>query len=292
MGLSGPELGGGRVIPQVDGGLICGSGTNSISVPLDLQVPGVSLVAEGLVFSTPYGNSPEFQHFSYCGKEILTCRMHGWRKGVSRAQASQQIFWVFAQAKVKVVLAEGGVGAINHLLKPRDLVIPHDYLDFSMRKDISLGFPFLLIMRQAICPELVLSLYKGVLDNNPPGNVFQRGVYVCTDGRHFESPAEIQMFKQLGGDIVGQSLCPEVYLAREIGAHYASIQLVVNYAEGIVEDWQHPELQDIYYTSAVKAGKILLAAIAKIPESFNCSCLELRQLSLIRDKPESKTSEA
>lgn len=292
MGFSWSDIGGVRVIPQAEVGLICGSSTSPILFPADLQVAGVVILAENLSFSTPCGNSPEFTHFSYCGKEFLTCRMHGWRKGVTRAQASQQIFWVFAQAKVKVVLTEGGVGAINHLLKPKDIVLPNDYLDFSMRKDVTLGSPFLLIMRKAICPELVKSLYKGILENNPSGNIFLRSVYVCTDGRHFESPAEIQMFKQLGGDVVGQSLCPEVYLAREIGTHFASMQLIVNYAEGIVEDWQHAELKDIYHTSAVTVGKMLLSAAAKIPEDFNCSCLELRQLTMIRDKPDIKTSEA
>ncbi|HWQ88925.1 MAG TPA: MTAP family purine nucleoside phosphorylase [Desulfitobacteriaceae bacterium] len=280
------------MIPQAEVGLICGSGTNTLLFPMDYQVAGISILAEKLVFATPYGTSPKFWYFSYSDKKILTCRMHGWRSGVTRSQASQQIFWVFEQAGVKTVLTEGGVGGINHLLQPRDIVIPHDYLDYSMRKDVSLGSPYLLIMRQAICPELVQSLYAGILTNNPPGNVFRRGVYVCTDGRHFESPAEIQMFKQLGGDIVGQSLCPEVYLAREIGCHFASVQLVVNYAEGIVEDWHHAEMADIYYNSALIAGKILLASVAKLPETFGCSCLKLRQPTLLRDCPDSKNSEA
>ena len=43
-----------------------------------------------------------------------------------------------------------------------------------------------------------------------------------TDGRHFESPAEIAMLNG-HADIVGQSICPEVYLAREIGACYAGL---------------------------------------------------------------------
>ncbi|MDA8212956.1 MAG: phosphorylase, partial [Clostridia bacterium] len=64
--------------------------------------------------------------------------MHGWRRGVSRADASRQVFWVFRQAGVKKILAEGGVGSINHLLRPRDVVIPNDYIDMSMRKDVEL----------------------------------------------------------------------------------------------------------------------------------------------------------
>ena len=97
------------------------------------------------------------------------------------------------------------------------------------------------------------------------------------------------MFKQLGGDIVGQSLCPEVYLAREIGSHFGSVQLVVNYAEGIVADWQHQELADIFYNMAEKAGKILLEAIARLPADFACACRELRQPTMLRDQAAGKT---
>lgn len=280
------------MIPEVEVGLICGSSTNALSFPADLHVPGVEVLGENLVFATPYGNSPEFVYFTYSGKGVLSCRMHGWRQGVTRGQASQQIFWVFMQAQVKAVLTEGGVGGINHLLKPRDFVIPHDYMDFSMRKDVSLGLPYLLTMRQPICPDLANILVKTVQEHNPPGNVFDRGIYVCTDGRHFESVAEVQMFKQMGGDIIGQSLCPEVYLAREIGAHYASVQLVVNYAEGIVKDWEHTELADIFYNQAVIAGNILLETINRLPREFSCSCLALRQPTMLRDRAEANTTEA
>lgn len=277
------------MIPQVDVGMVAGSSTNALSFPRDLQVQGVEILGEGLSFETPFGPSPEFVHFTYAGKEVLTCRMHGWRQGVPRAQASQQVFWVFHEAGVKTVLAEGGVGSVNHLLEPRDIVIPHDYLDFSLRKDVSLDLPYLLTMRQPVCPDLRRVLAESVLENKPPRYLFTRGVYVCTDGRHFESPAEVQMFKQLGGDVIGQSLCPEVYLAREIGAHYASVQLVVNYAEGIIKDWEHTELADIFYNQAEMAGKILLSALAKVPDDFSCSCRDLRKPTMLRDRLSEQT---
>ena len=84
---------------------------------------------------------------------LLTCRRHGSRRGVSRADASRQVFWVLGQAGVKSILAEGGVGAVNHMLDPRDIVIPHDYIDVSMRKDVNLDDRYLLVMRESLCPS-------------------------------------------------------------------------------------------------------------------------------------------
>lgn len=115
-----------------------------------------------------------------------------------------------------------------------------------MRKDVGLEGEYLLTMRQPVCPVLRTTLVRAA-QNSATGRVFDHGVYAVTDGRHFESPAEVSMLGRLGADIVGQSMCPEVYLAREIGACYGRVDIVTNYAEGVVSDWEHQELTDIFY---------------------------------------------
>ena len=54
---------------------------------------------------------------------IAQTSMHGWRSGVTRADASRQVFWTFREAGVKRIISEGGVGTVNHLLDPRDFMI-------------------------------------------------------------------------------------------------------------------------------------------------------------------------
>lgn len=275
-----------KEIPQANFAVIGGSSTYALNFPEDLADDDVEILQKDLLFTTPYGESPPFKLFKVKNKRILTCKMHGWRKwqeDLSRAQASKQVFWVFMQAGVKRIMAEGGVGAINHLLQPRDVIIPTDYIDQSLRKDVDLNQGYLLMMRQAICPDLHGALYNEAQDN-PIGRAFNRGNYVVTEGRHFESPAEIQMYKQSGADVVGQTLCPEVYLAREIGACYAGVYLVVNYAEGIVEDWSHDELSELFHNKGEVIGKILLNALKNIDYSQECGCDELRKPTMIREE--------
>ncbi|NLJ73088.1 MAG: MTAP family purine nucleoside phosphorylase [Syntrophomonadaceae bacterium] len=274
-------------ILPTDFAFIGGSSTLSINIPNDLQLDFVQVLDNNITFTTPFGNSPPFKRLliqSETGnKTVLTCRMHGWRQGVTRDIASKQIFWVFKEAKVKKIIAEGGVGAINYLLDPRDVVIAHDYMDFSVRKDVGLDDKYLLIMREAICPEMSKSLFALFNNKWHRGKVFNRGIYVNTDGRHFESPAEIMAFKQMGGDIVGQSICPEVYLAREIGACYAGVYIVVNYAEGIVTPWQHAELSDIFYKESINLGKLMFEFIRNLPIDSSCQCNNLRKETLLKE---------
>ncbi len=272
-----------NILPSADYAIIGGSSTFSIRFPEALGETGVEIVEDGLLFETPYGESPPFKLFKVDDKLVLTCKMHGWRSGVSRADASRQVFWVLRETGVKNILAEGGVGAVNHLLNPRDILIPTDYIDNSMRKDVSLGSDYLLVMRKAVCPDLHNNLLVASREF-AVSRVFERGIYAVTDGRHFESPAEVAVLKQWGADVVGQSMCPEVYLAREIGACYAGIYLVVNYAEGIVEDWSHDELSEIFYGESEAVGKILINAVRATTDTSTCECKQLRKPTLLKEE--------
>lgn len=270
-----------NAIPHAQFAVIGGSGTLSSDFPANLAASGAQIVADNLRFQTPYGESPDFRLFTVGGKSVLTCKMHGWRSGVTRADASRQIFWVFREAGVRRVLSEGGVGSVNPLLDIRDFLIPDDYLDQSERKGVGLEGRYLLIMRDALCKEMRGELIAQT-KKHFGGRVFTRGTYAVTEGRHFESPAEIAMLRGCA-DIVGQSLCPEVYLAREIGACYAGLYYVVNYGEGLVKAWSHDELKTIFYDDAPMIGQIILDTIRALPPVGGCACKDLRKETLLKE---------
>ena len=269
-------------IPQADYAVVGGSGTLSSDFPRNLPDADVEILADNLFFETPYGRSPAMRLFCVGEKRVLTVRMHGWRSGVTRADASRQVFWVFREAGVKRIISEGGVGTVNKLLDLRDFIIPDDYLDLSVRKDVMLDGRYLLVMRDALCPEMREALIKAT-KKRFTGRVFTRGTYAVTDGRHFESPAEVAMMNG-HADIVGQSIAPEVYLAREIGACYAGLYFTVNYGEGIRKAWSHQAMADIFYDDAPMIGEIILETIRTVAaDDRHCECLSLRKETLLKD---------
>ncbi len=275
-------------VPKVDYFFMGGSSTFAIRFPEDLDAADVRVLERKLVFRTPYGEGPIMKLLEVGGKTVLTTKMHGRRLGVSRADSSRQVFWIAREAGVRRIVAEGGAGAVNHLLEPRDLVVCHDYIDLSLRKDVELGGPHLLVMRDPVCPqqaELLLTVASEKCTQwNDHRRVFRRGIYAVTDGRHWESRAEVQMIKNMGADLAGQSMCPEVYLAREIGACYTRLDMVVNYAEGIVEDWQHQELKDIFHGEAPRISEIILETLRRLPAEKSCGCDSLKKPSLLIDQ--------
>ncbi len=272
-----------RSVPAAQFGICGGSGSLSFDFPAALGDERVTVLARDLVFDTPFGRSPTFTHFRVDGangpREALAVKMHGWRRGVKRADASLQVFWVFHEAGVTKVLADGGVGSLNHLLDPRDVIIPNDFIDTSIKQDIYVRGDHLLIMRRPICPELADHLYAGA--SAAFARVFKRGTYLVTDGPRFESVAEVDALRRTGGDVVGQSLAPEVFLARDIGACFAGIYIVVNYGEGVVRDWEHDELRAVFFEESETIARIVLDTIAHAPLGEECGCREFRKPSLL-----------
>ena len=99
------------------------------------------------------------------------------------------------------------------------------------------------------------------------------GTYVCTEGPRFETPAEIKMFKMLGGDLVGMTGVPEVTLAREREICYNSICIVSNYASGISEE--ELTIDEVFEMVAQKEGELLELIynfIKNVDDSAECSC--------------------
>ena len=62
------------------------------------------------------------------------------------------------------------------------------------------------------------------------------GVYTQFRGPHYETPAEVQMVKAVGGHIVGMSTALEAIAAREAGMEILGFSLITNLAAGISPD--------------------------------------------------------
>lgn len=169
---------------------------------------------------------------------------------------------------VNQIIATNSVGSMNENMPPGSFVIPDDFLDFSQKRDKTF-FENKVVhidVTEPYCPTL-----RDVLAQS--GDVILGGTYVCTEGPRFETPAEIRMFKMLGGDVIGMTGLPEVTLAREREICYNSICIVSNFAAGISES--ELTIDEVFEIMAQKKGDLLeliYNAIKNADDSKDCSC--------------------
>jgi 5'-methylthioadenosine phosphorylase len=190
------------------------------------------------VFATPYGDSRPVHFMAHRGIEFVVLSRHG--------EAGYEVSAPFINARanlyalkalgVEKILAWVAPGSLRLEMAPGDLVVPHDVLDegrggpHTFYAGVGWGF---IRHNPMFCPELRAAMLGALKD--APFPVHDRAVYVATTGPRLETAAEIRKFGLLGGDLVGQTLAPEVFLARELELCYAGLTYVVNYAEGLVE---------------------------------------------------------
>lgn len=169
---------------------------------------------------------------------------------------------------VTKIVATNSVGSMNEEMPPGSFVIPDDFLDFSQdrAKTFYEDKVVHIDVTEPYCPNLRDVLAKS-------GNVILGGTYVCTEGPRFETPAEIKMFKMLGGDLVGMTGVPEVTLAREREICYNSICIVSNFASGISEE--ELTIDEVFEMMAEKKDELLELIynfIQNVDDGSDCMC--------------------
>lgn len=172
------------------------------------------------------------------------------------------------QVGVTQIIATNSVGSMNLEMPPGAFVIPNDFLDFSndRKKTFYEDKVVHIDVTEPYCPTLRDILAKS-------GDVILGGTYVCTEGPRFETPAEIKMFKMLGGDLVGMTGLPEVTLAREREICYNSICIVSNYASGISEnELTIDEVFEMVKEKESELLELLYNFIKNANDSVDCGC--------------------
>ena len=87
------------------------------------------------------------------------------------------------------------------------------------------------------------------------------GVYVGTPGPTFETPAEYEYFRVIGGDAVGMSTVPEVIVANHAGMRVFGISVITDLGgKDIKEVPTHEEVQK----AAVKAQPVMTKLIKEM----------------------------
>ena len=170
---------------------------------------------------------------------------------------------------VNKIIATNSVGSMNIDMPPGSFVIPDDFLDFSQNRAKTFYEDHVVHVdvTQPYCPHL-----RDVLASS--GDVILGATYVCSEGPRFETPAEIKMFKMLGGDLIGMTGLPEVTLAREREICYNSICIVSNYASGISDsELTIDEVFEMIQNKQVELLDLIYNFIKNVDDSQDCICL-------------------
>lgn len=229
-----------------------------------------------MVESTPYGEARVVIGKSD-GEELVFITRHGAKHSVPPHLVNYRAnIMALKQLGVEIIIATAAVGSLHLDRKPGEYVLADQFLDFTKTRKTSffegneqgvlhcdMTVPYCPLVRAAIetaGQEIGLKIHNG-------------GTYVCTEGPRFETAAEIEMFKMLGGNLVGMTSVPEVCLARELGMCYGNISIVTNHAAGISPNiLTHAEVVEVMKNSTHDVRYLIKESLKYLGGQRDCDC--------------------
>jgi 5'-methylthioadenosine phosphorylase len=235
-------------------------------------IGGVGFFMDGLAdqIETPYG-SVKVNLTRLKGKRVVFISRHGEDHLPPHRVNYRALLWAARSSGAARVVSINTVGTMS-FHPVGSLFLPNDFVEFTKVRPTTFfeDRAVHVDMSEPYCQELREHLAEAM---RSLGFAPFEGVYVCAEGPHLESPAQIRMMRQFG-DVVGMTGYPEVVLARELALCYASLCIITNPACGM-NDGKPLTVSEITETMDVmqnKVTEVLSWAAQNLPEERGCRC--------------------
>lgn len=214
------------------------------------EVTGFSKPAlEGHVGTLRSIRTPDGKNVLVIGARTHYYESHGVRRVVHSVRTA-------AATGAAIMVLTNGAGGIRETWKPGQPVLISDHINLTADSPLEgATFVDLTDLYSRRLRELARSIDPSL----------DEGVYTQFRGPHYETPAEVQMAKRIGGDIVGMSTALEAIAAREAGMEILGFSLITNLAAGIQQT-------PLSHAEVIEAGReaepVISALLARVIEAL------------------------
>jgi len=214
------------------------------------EVTGFSAPAlEGHVGTLRSVVTPRGRHVLIIGARTHFYEGHGPRRVVHSVRTA-------AATGARTMVLTNGAGGIRESWKPGTPVLISDHLNLTADSPLE-GATFIDLT------DLYSARLRAIARGVDPS--LDEGVYVQFRGPHYETPAEVQMAKAIGGHIVGMSTALEAIAARQSGMEILGMSLITNLAAGIQKGpLSHEEVIQSGKDAQSALGELLAKIVAQL----------------------------
>ncbi|MFG6476068.1 purine-nucleoside phosphorylase [Microbacterium sp. P06] len=193
--------------------------------------------------------TPGGKHVLVIGARTHFYEDHGVRRVVHSVRTA-------AASGAMTMILTNGAGGIRETWTPGQPVLISDHINLTAASPLE-GATFIDLT------DLYSSRLRDIARSVDPS--LDEGVYCQFRGPHYETPAEVQMAKIIGGHIVGMSTALEAIAARQAGMEILGFSLITNLAAGIqTTPLSHAEVLD----AGREAEPVISALLARVIEAL------------------------
>ena len=217
--------------------------------------------------STVEGHSGKLIIGTLGGKKVLAMqgRFH-YYEGYTMKEVTFPIR-VFQALNIEYLFVSNAAGGMNSSFDVGDIMLIEDHINLFPEhplhgknyKELGTRFPD---MSEAYNKELRL---KAMEIANKKNIKLQHGVYVGLTGPTFETPAEYNYLRIIGGDAVGMSTVPEVIVANHAGMKVLAFSIITDLGViGKIVEVSHEEVQIAAKIAQPKMAEIMRTIVQEI----------------------------
>lgn len=248
-------------------GLVLGSGLGPVVDAIENQIVVDYNQIPGFKKTSVEGHSGQLIRGTISGVEVVV--MQGRVHFYEGHTLDEVVFptRVLALLGLDALIITNASGGINSNYRPGEIVMIKDHINLTgnnpligpNNKEWGPRFPD---MTYAYNPEL-RKIFQNVAQKSKID--LKEGNYVGVSGPTYETPAEINMFRIVGGDMVGMSTVPEVIAAHHMGAKVAALSCVSNMAAGMTAGkLDHNDIKDVALMGVETMKKLLIGFISEL----------------------------
>jgi 5'-methylthioadenosine phosphorylase len=234
-------------------GIIGGTGLYQMD---ELQVTEVREV------TTPFGSpSAPIVLGMLQGRNVAFLARHGLNHDLLPSEVNYRgNIWALKSLGVRTLLGVSAVGSLREEIRPGDLALSSQYLDFTKGLRASTFFGRGLVAHVSTANPTCSATAAGVARaaRALELTIHESKTHAVIEGPRFGTRAESLFLRNSGADLVGMTNVPEVFLAAEAQLGYCTIGVATDY-DSWLDDPQH-------HVSAVEVAKLFRGNLERVQQ--------------------------
>ncbi len=228
---------------------------------------------------TPFGQpSGPVMLGRLAGRQVAFLPRHGLRHDLLPGEINFRAnIWALKSAGVRTIIGVSAVGSLREEIRPGDLALPSQYLDFTKGLRAASFFGKGLVAHVSTahptCAHTAALIARVADSIGQP--IHRDKTYACVEGPRLGTRAESFWLRGAGADLVGMTNVPEAFLALEAQVGYCVITVATDYDCWLDDASQHVSLEQVmgqFKESLGKVQRVIAGVVGEYVEDESRPC--------------------
>lgn len=221
------------------------------------------------------------------GRDVAFLARHGLHHDLLPGEINFRAnIWALKSVGVRTVIGVSAVGSLREEIRPGDLSLPSQYLDFTKGQRAATFFGRGMVAHistaQPVCAATAGLIAR--VARTLGTKVHENRTYACIEGPRLGTRAESFFLRGAGADLVGMTNVPEAFLAAEAQLGYCTISLATDYDCWLEDTSQHVSADQVialFHQNLGKVQQLICGAVAEYVEDESRPCRHALRTAIV-----------